>query len=308
MKDIKPLPWKEESLQNNMRNDQSFHEQKWLFALLISGLLAFVWNPGMAVGENPPQNSEMVTKASYTSVSLPAGKVEYRYGFEQNAKMLDIQGTIINKAIQDATIAYTITPLSEKGWLVDITFSGVPETSMFFFTSKMDEKGSVETDEQHSGDSVETTSIRREKVEYVGLSKIIEWEKSQGRQGKKRGVKPKECMISPDEIVTTFLQLPIWAGTVRNIPGQVGVGFRWCLQGDPIPMQMFHESSSDPKVVIYSCHKISYTDPLKGDKAIPTLVRMTFDKEQYDKGFAMPTTITIQAGRISLSVVSKNSP
>src|ERR1700736_4245734 len=124
-----------------MGNDQRIHERKWIIAFVMSGLLACTWSPGVAVGENPSKNAEMAAKASYTPALFPADKVEYRYGFERDAKMLDIQGAIIAKTVQDATIVYTITPSSEREWQVDITLGGVPETSMFFSTSKMDEKG-----------------------------------------------------------------------------------------------------------------------------------------------------------------------
>ena len=287
---------------NNSRNNtaltfvsknHSVHTKTLAVAGLLIGLCVYISN--VVVAANPTTHSAEITNASYTASPLSSGT--FRYGFE---------GAIIDQDIHNATVTYTVTQARDQIWNLDITLSGVPDSSTFSSASEMDERGSIATDRQYSGKTVETTSVRTEKVEFVGSSKIITWERGQ-EGGEKENGKPKECMISADEIVTTLLQLPVWAGTVRNLSTKDGVSFRWCIQGDPMPMKMVRDNSPDPNTVVYACRKIDYTDSLKNEKTQPTLIRMIFDKERLDKGFAMPEKITIQSDHISLSIVERKN-
>ena len=280
----------------------------------INPVLAFViwstllcWASGIALGDNPSRNAPDVPTALYTAMPLPAKKVDYRYSVEKKSYMHALEEMHLDKESANASVTFTISPSPEKGWQLDIALSGVPETSTFTSTSHIDKTGNVTNDEQFTGKYRETTSVTLQKVEYIGLSKVIMWEKSQDKKKGKGEAKPKECLISPNEIVTTLLQLPVWAATVRDIPKNSSVNFRWCIKGDPIPMRMIQVNSVDPKVVVYECRRISHTDSTNEGKDVPALVKLLFDKKQFEKGFAMPTTITIQADSLSLSLVNNPS-
>ncbi len=96
--------------------------------------------------------------------------------------------------------------------------------------------------------------------------------------------KTRDSLISPDEVVTSFLQIAVWAGTIKDLP-RGGQKVRWCFEGNPYPMIVKDESvGGDTIFSIYRGETIA-TEKNKDDVVFKFI--FTGKKE----GFSMPNKI-----------------
>ncbi len=96
--------------------------------------------------------------------------------------------------------------------------------------------------------------------------------------------KTKNLMVDPDEVMTSFLEIAVWVGSIKELPPE-GKKIRWCFEGKPLPMIVREESfERDLVYSVYRGETIS-TEKNKGD----AVFKFTFEREK--KGFSLPRKV-----------------
>ena len=258
--------------------------------------------------------ASLAAAGDYRTTPLPEHTVEAHYTFEQKARFYDVPGQLANQTIKNTQIIYTLTRTGEGGRL-EIKCEGSPDKdALLSATVTMDDKASVLEDVARNGDEKEQTIVKTETVQFMGKGKTIVWKKLSDKSprpkkdGKERDDDENgKGFIDADEIVTTLFQMPVWAATVRDVPEGRGVPFRLCLQGEPIQMRLTKKSDNGNKVV-YACERAGSkrSDDDDDDKDKDTLFKITFDKNEFTNGFALPTKVSMHVGRTSIAMVRKD--
>jgi|GEM_PF-3817272 len=172
--------------------------------------------------------------------------------------------------------------------------------------SLMEPNGSVRKETQNSGRATEVMEATVENVSFLGKSKAVRWfdEEDMERRGKQKGVQnsdrtgaSRESLIDPDEIITTLLQIPVWASTIRGDLSQQPVPFRMCVKGDPIQMRLIEGRAASKDEVVYRCERA-------GGKGGDTeaLFTLTYERQEMMNGFAMPIKMQIRVGTMEMNV------
>ncbi len=133
--------------------------------------------------------------------------------------------------------------------------------------------------------SQEEMTVREEEMECfgqsMGVSKVIRFLKD----GQTHGT---ELAIPKDDIVLTFFQIPVFAGTIKNAPND-GVPFRCVHQGQPFPAVLKFESD-DSTDTIYAVYKSTHAMSLEPADDAKPIFRLFFSKT--DK-FSLPDKIIV---------------
>ena len=153
--------------------------------------------------------------------------------------------------------------------------------------------------------SREEMTVSEEERSYfgksMGISKIIRFreEDEKSKNGEPEGT---ELSIPKDEIVLTFFQIPIFAGTIKEMPKD-GVPFRCVYRGQPFPAVLKSESEDSGNVaysVYRSNHALSLI-PAEGTKPIYRLFYVKSDR------FSLPIKIIVDlnGNRVTLTPTNK---
>ena len=153
--------------------------------------------------------------------------------------------------------------------------------------------------------SQEKMTVSEEERSYfgksMGISKVIRFreEDETSKNGEPEGT---ELSIPKDEIVLTFFQIPIFAGTIKEMPKD-GVPFRCVYRGQPFPAVLKSESDDSGNVaysVYRSKHALSLI-PAEGTKPIFRLFYVKSDS------FSLPIKIIVDlnGNRVSLTPSNK---
>lgn len=103
--------------------------------------------------------------------------------------------------------------------------------SFFGRDSKKSEKKS-EKKKTEEKPRLESVSVAIEDDSIFGECKTVSLKWDNG--------KTRESLISADSIVTSFLHIAVWVGTLKDLP-QNGQEIRWLFDGDPFPMMIRRE-------------------------------------------------------------------
>ena len=174
----------------------------------------------------------------------------------------------------------------------------------------MEPNGSVLKETQTSGRETEVMEASVESVPFLGKSKAVRWfdEEDMARRGNPKNPKnpgqngegtdaSRESLIDPNEIITTLLQIPVWASTIRGDLRKEPLPFRMCVKGDPIQMRLTERPATRKDEVVYRCERV-------GSKGGDTeaLFTLTYDRQEMTKGFAMPIKMQIHVGTMEMNV------
>ena len=148
------------------------------------------------------------------------------------------------------------------------------------------QKGKKETQQENMKETQqENMTVREEKTVYfgksTGISKVIRFTKDGQSDG-------TELAIPKDDIVLTFFQIPVFAGTIKNAP-KGAVPFRCVHQGQPFPAVLKLESDHSNEIV-YSVYKSSHALSLEPAEDAKPIFRLFFSRT--DK-FSLPDKIVV---------------
>ena len=102
-----------------------------------------------------------------------------------------------------------------------------------------------------------------------------------------------ELMIAPEEIVTTFTQLPIYIGTLQSLPIN-GIKVRWTAFGKPLPVRVKLKTASDGGRWYEVYKEEPASDEGVASEGGQLLVKLFYNNEK--PGFSFPSQIVLLVG------------
>jgi hypothetical protein len=147
--------------------------------------------------------------------------------------------------------------------------------------------------------SQEKMTVREEKMEYfgksTGISKVIRFTKDGQSDG-------TELAVPKDDIVLTFFQIPVFAGTIKDVLTGA-VPFRCVHQGQPFPAVLKLESDHSNETV-YSVYKSTHALSLEPAEGAKPFFRLFFSRT--DK-FSLPDKIVVDLDGTLFTLTQNNN-
>ena len=145
----------------------------------------------------------------------------------------------------------------------------------------------------------EKMTVREEKMEYfgksTGISKVIRFTKDGQSDG-------TELAIPKDDIVLTFFQVPVFAGTIKDVPTGA-VPFRCVYQGQPFPAVLKLESEHSNETV-YSIYKSTHALSLEPAEGAKPIFRLFFSRTGK---FSLPDKIVVDLDGTLFTLTQNNN-
>lgn len=152
-------------------------------------------------------------------------------------------------------------------------------------TQKHSKPAGTQKKKEEVATSQEEMTVREEEMESfgrsMGVSKVIRFSKD----GQTLGT---ELAIPKDDIVLTFFQIPVFAGTIKDVPND-GVPFRCVHQGQPFPAVLRLESD-DSTETVYAVYKSTHALSLKPAEDAKPIFRLFFSRTD---NFSLPDKIAV---------------
>lgn len=240
-----------------------------------------------------------------SSIPLPPKRIQIQYsidkdGIRSGGKLNSLIGKVMATSLEHTKLIYEL-----KATQLHVSFQDLREGDdgiKFSSRSQMQPSGSVLKETQNSGRETEITEAKVENISFLGRSKAVRWFDSEDleRQGGPKGGSAeasRESFIDPEEIITTLLQVPVWASTIRGDLGRQPVPFRMCVKGDPLLMRLTEGPAASEDEVVYLCERAGSNSA--GGEALFTL---TYSRQEMLKGFAMPVKMQIHVGTMAMNV------
>ena len=261
--------------------------------------------PQTAQGSDPGPDTAKPEPGPVSSIPLPKRRIEVQYSFDTNGfksggKLNSLIGKVMVSSMEHTKLIYKLNTTE-----LHVSFRDLREGDdgiKFSSHSLMEPSGSVLKETQNSGRETEVMEATVENISFLGRSKAVRWfdaEDLERRGGPKGGSAEasRESLIDPDEIITTLLQIPVWASTIRGDLGQQPLPFRMCVKGDPLQMRLTEGPAASKDEVVYLCERAGSNSD--GGEALFTL---TYSRQEMTKGFAMPAKMQIHVGTMVMNV------
>lgn len=254
------------------------------------------------------------TKSAPTrTVPLPKKRIDVQYSFDKNGiksggNLKSLIGKVMVPSMEHTKLIYEINATQ-----LHVTFRDLRDGDdgvKFSSHSQMEPNGSVLKETQNSGGETEVMEATVESVPFLGKCKAVRWfdEDDMERRGKPKNPNnpgqngdrtdaSRESLIDPNEIITTLLQIPVWASTIRGDLSQQPLPFRMCVKGEPIQMRLTEGRAASKDEVVYRCERV-------GGKGGDTeaLFTLTYERQEMMKGFALPIKMQIHVGTMEMNV------
>ncbi len=243
------------------------------------------------------------------SVPLPKKRTDVQYSFDKNGiksggNLKSLIGKVMVPSMEHTKLTYELNATELRVSFRDLREG--EDNVKFSSHSQMEPNGSVLKETQNSGRATEVMEATVKNVSFLGKSKAVRWfdEEDMERRGKQKGGQnsdstdaSRESLIDPNEIITTLLQIPVWASTIRGDLSQQPLPFRMCVKGDPIQMRLTEGRAASKDEVVYRCERV-------GGKGGDTeaLFTLTYERQEMMKGFAMPIKMQIHVGTMEMNV------
>lgn len=140
-------------------------------------------------------------------------------------------------------------------------------------SDKSEKKSEKKTEEKPR---LESVSVSLEDDPIFGECKTVSLKWDNG--------KTRESLISADSIVTSFLHITVWTGTLKELP-QNGQEIRWLFDGDPFPMMIRRERGEKGDLYVVTRGESISTEKNKDQPVFK------FFFENAKSGFLMPDRI-----------------
>ncbi len=256
--------------------------------------------------KNEQQSQEL--HEDYTVKKNDVKEAEF-YGIIPKETVYKLKGNLLLSGLpnilgNDSSISFKITKnkddkaVKEKEvkamWRVVVKIhDGNNRLPIMQIRSLMNELGSVLEEEsrimEYKGEKVSksqtsTLTVSIEEQPFIGKGKVVRLKES------KKDV--SELMVGIDDPITTFMQIAVWASTIKAIPDQ-GLAFRWVMNGDPLPVILRELESSDKGTICYAVFRNisdTYTNK-KSDKSPKPILKFTYPKQR--KTFTMPNELEL---------------
>lgn len=135
-------------------------------------------------------------------------------------------------------------------------------------------------------DRREYVQISEEDIPFIGKSKVISVKNDQDD-------KAIEVLVDPNEIVTTMMQIVVWAGTLGEVPA-TGIPVRWITDGKPFPVILKERQEMGASALaIYP-----NTPVVTADKAPEALMTFVFSEKKAD--FSFPEKMILKMDEIEV--------
>jgi hypothetical protein len=227
------------------------------------------------------------------------GKIEIQYSFQMQAENDkapflpdDDSSKKIPKAKDaDSEAVLMSTLINGRGYKVVTSYLGLPNDDQLIFTSYLDQKSNLVYEHQISGKIEDSTLARIVKDPIMGRTQSISYQRIEMKRSTSIKRPSKQCFVSPNDPITSFMTLPVWA-SVQNID-ELSKGkriIRWVVKGDPIELEVSVKFDKE-----HSSTLINYTKPNRGeskDEPKP-IVSMEFLDDDKLNSIYMPRTVKL---------------
>ena len=258
--------------------------------------------------ENKNEQQSQEFREDYTVKKNDVKEAEF-YEIIPKETVYKLKGNLLLSGLpnvlgNDSSISFKITKnkddktVKEKGvktiWRVVVKIhDGINRLPIMQIRSLMNELGSVLEEESRimeykrekvSKSQTSTLTVSVEEQPFIGKGKVVRLKES------KKDV--SELMVGIDDPITTFMQIAVWASTIKAVPDQ-GLAFRWVMNGDPLPVILRELESTDKGTVCFAIFRNisdTYTDK-KSDKSPKPILKFTYPKQR--KTFTMPNELEL---------------
>ncbi len=208
--------------------------------------------------------------------------------------------------IESRKVISVFSMLSDVKYKVQLSFNGLTQNTELKITAYLDREGNVIYEHQKTEKDESVTLVKLVDEQFLGKNKSIIWQKFTYKNKKFRIEPTKECLVSPNDSVSSFFLLPVWCIFQSSDSLISPKKIRWLIKGDPIQIQVYEEIKENETRIVRSnfLNKIDDSNRLKEKTDI---VMMKFGNTKNKKPFEMSENIIIDLNEntIKLKLISQ---